>query len=256
MFSVRSLEVGSIEVPGPEVFWMSAWNEWVKLCFQVVLIEGRGVKALVNTGFPSDVTALREAWAQAGERAVLRRDPEHEIGAALASAGVEPADITHVLLTPLQIYSTANVALFSNASICLTERGWVHFHTTHDHPHDNRWTSMPRDVLVHLVTDAWDRVRLLADEDEIVPGLRTWWSGVHHRASMVIEVDTPGGVVAISDSFFVYENVEDGRILGINESMQEALETNERVLRTADHIVPLYDPKVFDRYPGGIVSRG
>ncbi len=254
MFGVRSHEVGSIEVPGPQVFWMSAWTEWVSLCFQVVLIEGDGIRALVNTGLPADVTELREGWRRAGERAVLRREPEHEITAALARAGAEPSDITHVLLTPLQLYTTSNVALFSNASICITERGWVHFHTTHHHPHDNRWTSIPKDVLVHLVTDAWDRVRLLADEDEIAPGFRTWWSGVHHRASMVVEVDTPDGVVAISDSFFHYANVEGGRILGINESMQEALATNERVLRTADHIVPLYDPEVFVRYPGGIVS--
>ncbi|HET7567534.1 MAG TPA: hypothetical protein VFJ91_06045, partial [Gaiellaceae bacterium] len=134
-------------------------------------------------------------------------------------------------------------------------RGWVHYHTTHAHPHDNRWTSIAREELVYLVTDAWERVRLLEDEDEVVPGLRTWWSGVHHRASMVVEVDTADGVVAISDSFFSYENVEDGRLLGINESMVEALRANERVLKTAKHVVPLYDPKVFERHPGGIVVR-
>ena len=27
-----------------------------------------------------------------------------------------------------------------------------------------RWNSIPPDVLVHMVTDAWDRVRLLEDE--------------------------------------------------------------------------------------------
>lgn len=255
MYSVRSLKVGGIEVPGPQVFWMSSWDDWIPLLFQVVLIEGDGVRALVNTGLPTDIAALRDAWATAGERAVLRRDPEWEIGSALAGAGVEPDDITHVILTPLQLYTTSNIALFANASICLSQRGWVHFHTTHEHPHDDRWTSITRDVLVHLVTDAWDRVRLLSDEDEIAPGLRTWWSGVHHRASIVVEVDTPNGVVAISDSFFHYENVEGGRILGINESMDEALRTNDRVLQVADHIVPLYDPKVFERYPGGIVSQ-
>jgi hypothetical protein len=35
--------------------------------------------------------------------------------------------------------------------------------------------------------------------------------------------------------------------------MYEALRTNERVLKTAKHVVPLYDPKVFERYPGGVV---
>jgi hypothetical protein len=161
-----------------------------------------------------------------------------------------------VIVTPFQLYTTGNIPLFENAEICLSKRGWVHYHTTHDHPHDARWNSISQDVLVHLVTDAWDRVRLLEDEDEVVPGVRTWFSGTHHRASVAVEVDTDDGIVVISDSFFYYENVEDGRLLGINENMYEALAANERTLRVASHIVPLYDPKVFDRYPGGVVVKG
>ena len=57
-----------------------------------------------------------------------------------------------------------------------------------------------------------------------------------------------------SDAFFHYENVEDDRLLGINESMYEALACYERTRRVADHVVPLYDPKVFDRYPGGVLA--
>lgn len=253
-FSVRSFKVGEVDVPGPELFWMSDWDAWYPLCFQVVLVQGDGVNALVNTGFARDPRVIRDLWISLlGERGRLRRSAQEEIEAVLGSAGLTPADVTHVLLTPFQLYTTGNVTLFDNAQFCFTKRGWVHYHTTHAHPHDNRWTSIARDELVYLVTDAWDRVRLLEDEDEIIPGIRTWWSGVHHRASMVVEVDSTDGVVAISDSFFYYENVEDGRLLGINESMYEALAAYERVLATAKHIVPLYDPKVFERYPGGVV---
>jgi hypothetical protein len=66
--------------------------------------------------------------------------------------------------------------------------------------------------------------------------------------------ETGEGVVAISDSFFVYENIEDGRALGLNESFEEMVRVNARVLRTARHIVPLYDHRVFERYPGGVIA--
>src|SRR5690606_5019636 len=122
------------------------------------------------------------------------------------------------------------------------------------HPHDNRTTSIPDHILTELVTTAWDRVRLLNDEDEIAPGLRTWWSGGHHRASLVVEVDTNIGVVAISDSFFHERNVTENIPLGINENMYEILDTYARIRRTADRILPLYDPSNFERYPGGIVA--
>lgn len=255
-FSVQSLKVGEVEVPGPELFWLSDFDKWYPLAFQVVVLRQGDTVALVNTG-PRDLEPINELWVSLlGERGTLRRSPEEEIVPALASVGLSPADVTHLICTPFQLYSTGNIPLFENAQLCLSKRGWIHYHTTHDHPHDARWNSISKDVLVHLVTDAWDRVRLLEDEDEVVPGLRTWFSGTHHRASIAVEVDTDDGVVVISDSFFYYENVEDGRLLGINENMYEALAANERALRVAKHLVPLYDPKVFSRYPGGIVVKG
>jgi len=254
-YTVRLLPVGRADVPGPELFWMGGWDQWFPLLFQAVLIQGDGVTALVNTGPAKDLAPMNEHWVTVlGERAPMRREEGEFITDALAAAGVAPADVTHVLLTPLQLYSVSNVMAFPNARICLTERGWVHFHTTHEHPHDNRATSLPDELLVHLVTDAWPRVRLLADEDELAPGLRTWWSGVHHRASMVVEVDTAHGVAAISDSYFYLENVTDNVPMGINESMAEALATYRRVRDTAQLIVPLYDPKNLERFPDGVVA--
>lgn len=256
MFGVRSVKVGSVEVPGPELFWMSGWDEWYPLAFQVVVIQGEDVTALVNTGPPADLAPINDLWVQQlGPRAEMRRAPEEEIVPALSAVGVRPEDVTHVVLTPFQLYTTGNVPLFKNAEICVSKKGWIHYHTTHEHPHDARWNSIPKDVLVHMVTDAWPRLRLLDEEDVVVPGLRTWWTGAHHRASMAVEVDSAAGVVVISDSFFHYENVEESRILGINENMYEALAAYERARSTADHLVPLYDPKVFDRYPDGVVAK-
>ncbi|MGW0228725.1 hypothetical protein ACWDWO_10470 [Actinopolymorpha singaporensis] len=254
-FRVDVLPLGRGDVPGPELFWMSGWDEWHTLLFQSVLLRGDGVTALVNTGPARDLEPMNAHWEKVlGARARMRREPGEFVVDQLARFGLAPEDVTHVVLTPLQLYTVSNVALFTNARICVAERGWVHFHTTHAHPHDNRATSLPDDVLVHLVTEAWPRVRLLADEDELAPGLRTWWSGVHHRASVVVEADTPRGVVAISDSFFVLDNVEKNIPIGINENMYEAIAAYERVRRTADVIVPLYDPRNLERFAGGRVA--
>lgn len=259
-YSVRVLSVGTSKIRGPEVFWMSAWEEILPLAFNVTLIRGNGLAVLVNASPPDDTTSIERDFPQmrylhnepVGD---LKRESQHFMLGALEKLDLTPDDITHVLLTPLELYTTGTLHLFQNALIGITKRGWVHFHTTHDHPHDIRWRSFPRDTLVDLVTDSWDRVLLLEDEDEVAPGLRTWWSGSHHRESMVVEVDTDVGVVAISDSFFYYENVEEGRLLGLCENMYEALECNERVLRSADHIVPIHDPKVFERYKDGVIAQ-
>jgi hypothetical protein len=259
-YSVRSLDVGTSEILGPQLFWMDAWDQWFPLQFQSILIRGNGVNALVNTAPPLDLETIHAEfpdleWSQPpGGRGRLVREPEQDLVAALASAGVTPDDITHVILTPLELYSTGRLDLFERARICISRRGWIHYHTTHDHPHDRRWRSFSRSTLARLVGEDWPRVRLLLDEDEIAPGLRTWWSGGHHRASIVVEVDTERGVVSISDSFFYFENVEAMRPIGLLESMEEALAAYARVADVSAHLVPLHDPKVFERYPNGVVA--
>lgn len=254
-YQVRMLSMGRGDVPGPEAYWMSRWDEWIPLRFQVALIRGHGVTALVNTGPAADIGPMNAKWTQVlGERAVLRREPGEYVLDQLAAHGIAPDDVTHVLLTPLQLYTVSNVPAFRNAQICLTERGWTHFHTTHAHPHDDRSTSIPDEVLVHLVTDAWPRVRLLADEDTVAPGLRTWWSGGHHRASMVVEVDTDAGVVALSDTYFLRDNVTADHPIGISENMYECLAAHARVRGSAEHVVGLYDPANFERYPDGRIA--
>jgi hypothetical protein len=252
---VDVVSVGRTEIPGPELFWMSDWDQWHPLSINVGVLRSDGRVVLVNTGAPDDLTALNARWMSIfGERGRLQRTDDETLVARLAALGVDAADVTDVVCTPFQAYSTAGIPLFANAVIHLSKRGWVHFHTTHDHPHDDRWTSLSPEVLTHLVVDAWDRVHLLEDEDEVCPGVRTWFSGVHHRASVAVEVDSSAGTVVLSDSFFYYENVEGDRLLGINEDMYEGIACYERARRVADHLVPLYDPKVFDRYPHGVVA--
>jgi hypothetical protein len=253
---VDVVSVGRTEIPGPELFWMSDWDKWYELTFNVGVIRDDEHVVLVNTGGPDDLSAINARWMSIfGEKGRFHRTDDEKLIARLAALGVEPADVTDIVVTPFQAYSTAGIPRFLNARIHLSKRGWVHFHTTHDHPHDDRWTSLSPEVLTYLVVDGWDRVHLLEDEDEIVPGVRTWFSGVHHRASVAIEVDSSDGVVVLSDSFFYYENVEDDRLLGINENMYEGIAAYARTRQVADHIVPLYDPKVFDRYPNGVVAK-
>ncbi|MGH9298693.1 MAG: hypothetical protein ACRDZT_02115, partial [Acidimicrobiales bacterium] len=251
-YRVTALNAGEFEIPGPELFWMGAWGEWYRLNLIVLLVQGDGVTALVNTGPPDDIGPLNDLFVQAvGERGRLNVGPEHSVVAQLTRLGVSPEAVTHLLVTPFQAYASGGIGRFPGAQVCLSKRGWLSYHTTHTHPHDGRDLMFTKSIVTALVTDRWDQVRLLEDEDEILPGLRTWFAGTHHRASVAVEIDTRLGTVVASDAFFHYANIEQNRLLGINESMYEGLSTYERARRSADIIVPLYEPRVFERHPGG-----
>ena len=163
--------------------------------------------------------------------------------------------MTHVLLTPLQAYATANIHLFPNAQICLSKRGWIEdFHAPKFPMHVPRDLRIPDEALRYLMFEGNEKLRLLEDEDEIVPGIRAFWAGVHHRSSMAYVIKTAKGGVLVSDAFFKYGNVERMEPLGIMESMEECFRTYERVRREADIIIPLYDPEVLARHQNGIVA--
>lgn len=251
---VDAIRLGGWEwAPGWEIFWMdgSAADDQLQL-IGLVIRTGEHV-VLVNCG-PDPATLPKKDPGRENQH-VLEVRPGEELDTALGSVGLTTEQITHVIVTPFQTYSVGNLLRFPNAQLCLSRTGWIDFHAPRwkQHPHDKRWSCIPQDVLVGLVTDAWDRVRLV-DDEEIVPGVETFWTGVHHRASLAVKVQTANGVIIASDSFMRVENITRRHPIGINESMEEALTAYDRIAREADILIPLYDPYVFDRHPGGRIA--
>jgi hypothetical protein len=241
--------------PGWEIFWMDPHAADEPLALLGIVIRSGPNVVLVNCGpDPADLPRLNAKWAGFDPRHQVTIRPEEQLDAALASAGVTRADITHVIATPFQGYALGNMLAFPNAQLCLSRVGWIDFHAPRwrPHPHDDRWFCIPEPVLVGLVTHAWDRVRLVHDE-EIVPGVDTIWTGVHHRSTLAVRIQTRAGVAIASDAFMRVENITRRHPIGINESLEEALTAYDRIAREADILLPLYDDGVFARHPGGIV---
>jgi glyoxylase-like metal-dependent hydrolase (beta-lactamase superfamily II) len=256
-YTVQAFNGGTFWVPGPEVYWMEAWNQREEMNALIYLVRGGDNNILINTGPPRDLTIINQAWLNFfgyPEARIVRSDeqlPEN----LLRSAGLTPDDITLVLVTPLQAYATANIPLFRNATIAISRRGWIEdFQAPYYHLHVPRHLRIPRDVNHYLQNEGWEKLRLLADEEEVLPGIRVFWAGVHHRSSIAIAIDTDKGRLILSDCFFKYGNVEQGRYLGVMESMMEADATWARIRKEADFFASIYDPEVFHRHPGGILA--
>jgi hypothetical protein len=254
-YRVDVLKMAETEVPGPEVFWMSHWDTWETLFFQMVVIRGGGYTAIINTGPPANLSQMNTAWESfAGPRCQLKRSEGELPLNALASIGVKPEEVDHILLTPLQAYATANIPVFSNAKICFSRRGWIEdIMAPLPHIHVPRHLCIPDDVLNYLIFEAWERVRLLEDDEEIFPGVHGWWAGTHHRSSMVYSIPTEAGLVMAGDCAFKYENLH-GPPLGIAECIMEGTKAYSRIRKEATIFLPLYDPALQARFPDGRVA--
>jgi len=255
-FTVDVRSAGGMPLPGPEVFWMSAWDEWFDARFWMVIARDGTNTVLLNTGPPPDLEPLNTLWlgSHPSGKVQFTRTADERPEAALASLGLTPADVTHVVLTPIVAYTVGNLPLFPNAQYVMSRRGWIEDILAPPYPpHIPREIFLPDDLLSYLLFEARDRLRLVAEE-EIVPGLRVWESKVHHRSSLAVCFDTAAGSVVATDSAFAYRNVEDNVYLGIGESYPEAMATYARLRAEADVLIPLYEPEVLERHPGGKIA--
>jgi glyoxylase-like metal-dependent hydrolase (beta-lactamase superfamily II) len=242
------------ELPGPAEVMGAHWGEWLHNEFYLVVARNMDRTVVVNSGTPRDMTLPNEFQRRFAERSVPRiRAPMPQ---PLLDIGVQPSDVDLLILTPFTYYTTGNLSLFSKAEICMLRRGWMDFMAPDPYtPQLPRPITIDSDQLKWLVTDGWAQVRLLHDEDEPAPGIRTWFAGSHHRSTMAVEIETERGLVLYSDAFFRYENLEKNAPIGVCESMEEAYRTYERVRKSGAIVLPMLDPEVLVRYPGGRVSN-
>ena len=255
-YTLRMVRSGTVDVPYPEVYWMERFHDWTTIEFQIGVIQGGGKTIVVNTGFPEDISGIAKAWRDyLGERAMLQRPEAWKTKAALQEVGVDPANVDLVIITPIQLYATGNLRMFPNAQFCISRRGWVEDIIAPTYPHHvPRQGCISDEDLFWLMGEKRNSLRLLEDVDEVLPGLNCRWAGVHHRSTILVEVQTTQGLAILSDCAFHFANVEEGRPLGIAESIIEAHAVYRDIKARARHFIPLYEPRIHQRYPGGIIA--
>lgn len=255
-YSIKIIPVAEVDVPSPEVYWMESFQEWTTLRFQLAILRNEDKIILINTGFPDDISGIAKAWKDyLGEKAILQRTDNAKMQAILQRENIRAEQVTHVIITPIQLYATGNLHLFTNAKICFSRRGWIEDIIAPTYPHH-----VPRQGCISDAHLQWlmngnnSNLVLLNDVEELLPGITCKWIGVHHRSSMLVEANTKKGIVGLSDCAFHYSNVEDNRPLGIAESIIEAHAAYKYIRERLSLFVPLYDPRVQQRHANGIVA--
>ena len=255
-YSIQAVKFCEQLCPGPEMYHLAAWGEWINVYFYFWILRGGGKTILVDTGL-RDMDSVNPAIiATFGEKGKFRMDMDREnIPRLLRENNVRPEDVDYVFITHLHLDHAGNIPLFPNATFVISRRGWIETLAP-------RYPSLvpagffPRDVLAYLVGEAYDRLYLAEDDEEdIVPGIGVFWTGGHTMCSQAIKVQTEKGIAVLTgDVAFLYDNIEKNHPVGLSYSIPECLDAMERIRREADIIIPAHDPLVMDRYPGGRIA--
>lgn len=212
-------------------------------------IETPDARIVVDTGFHS-AEGITEMRMRQGMPSYMRRLPEWEVPAALATVGARPEDIDIVILTHLHYDHCGSNRLFTKAHfyahkaeipLALCPPPWAQ-HYLADHAD-------------HII-DIRDRLHPLEDVQVVVPGVWTWRAGGHSPGSIIVMVESDRGPVAImGDVIHDYVNLEHWWPGPGNNfwNLDELVAAYARVRREARVILPGHDWRLWDLYPQGRV---
>ncbi len=210
-----------------------------ELAWSAFLIKGQRRTVLFDTGF--DDPAMARRWRVRGFRRVT---------SIVRTLGVDPEDVTDVVLSHLHWDHAGNVAPFTRARVWVrrAEYDWARSVVAPERfaRHGVHWT----DVEVLQSIERRGHLELLGDRGvEIAPGLRLHLGGLHSRGDQWLEVrvgGTVGTVVIVGDDAASFASLT-----------REAADAARARLRARmaelaggeDHVLMSHDIGIWSRFP-------
>ena len=207
----------------------------------VYVIEGGEKPILVDTG-PRDVEGFNSGTAKYIPGGV-RQKPEERTPQLMERAGIDPADVSHIFITHLHADHYDYFDLFPNAQFVVNKRGFL-----------KSLLGIKRNVMQALAQRWSQSLYLAGNDEEILPGIRTFWLGCHSVCSQAIAVQTERGIaVSAGDVVYMYRNIEENIPIGWADA-DDCLEAMEKIRDAADIVIPGHDPELLRRFPDGVIG--
>jgi len=249
-YTIRAIKVGQCEVREYISFQDSEGQDTRMYNLYVWAVLGGPHPILVETGpNPKHVGDFNRATAKYIPGGV-RQLPEEDTLIALKRVGIDPSDVSHVIVTHLHADHYDYYPAFPNARLVVNRREYEQTRGDADNPEDRG----------HLNPEVFAAIRshpeklILAEDQEILPGIRTVPLGCHTPGSQGVLVQTHVGPVMLTgDVVYLYENIERDRPARSPDPRvcQEAM---AKIRTLADIVLPAHDPLTLVRWPGGVIG--
>ena len=219
-------------------------GEVIDSVYVLWLIRGDGRNVLFDSGFH------RERWFE--EWAIedyIRPDD------AVRLAGVEPEEVTDIVISHAHWDHMGGIDLFPNAAVWIQQDEYLYYTSTAWQPGGRNGGIDPDDIRELVSINSAGRLRLVDGNDrEIMPGLRVFTGARHtYQSQFLLVLGEPNYILA-SDNVYLYRNLEE-RAASLTFDPRDHAANIAAQLRMAelagsmDRIVPGHDALQFERYP-------
>jgi len=215
----------------------------IDLAMTVWLVKGNGRNILVDSGF------YHERFFKDWKLKDFVKPSE-----ALIQAGVQPGEITDVIITHMHWDHADGMDLFPQANIWIQKDELSYYAGEAWQKKNTHGGIDPEDVqtLVRLNTEG--RVSLVnGDNQEILPGVICHTGGRHTYQSQYVSVKGKDGTVVLaSDNMYLYENLEKHLPIAAtldSASNLRAQDHMKQIAASEKFVIPGHDPRVFEKFP-------
>lgn len=244
-YSVKAVRYGTVEgFPLRGLIPEAGADSTLTIAMVFWLVEGPERTVLVDTGY------FRESWTEEfGVTGFLRPDE------AVRLAGVEPAEVTDVVVSHAHWDHMGGLELFPGATVWIQAEEYRYYTGPAWREGGRSGGIDPRDVLALVRANTQGRVRAIpGDSVEILPGLTVFTGARHTFASQYVLVEGAGEPVLLaSDNCYLFRQLETGEA-GATFSPEFADENRHALARmielagARERVVPGHDPGQFRRF--------
>jgi glyoxylase-like metal-dependent hydrolase (beta-lactamase superfamily II) len=223
-------------------------SDSLDIAMMVWLIRGAGRTILVDAGF------YRDKFIRQWRPTEYMRPSD-----AVAQFGVQPSEVTDVIISHIHWDHADGAELFQNARVWLQKDEYEYY--VSDSGTVKQRAIDPDVALMFYRIRTVGRLSLVeGDGKEILPGITVHTGGKHTFASQYVSVRTRSGTVVIaSDNAYLYENLEKRRPISQTLDSVSNLAAQQRMMQLAAsprHIVPGHDMQVYVRFAEALAGGG
>jgi glyoxylase-like metal-dependent hydrolase (beta-lactamase superfamily II) len=242
VYRIYPLRNGACQIAGHHAFHEGKEAETYDYTLYLWLILGGEKPILVDAGL-TQVAEMNRGAAHV-LRQPITQQPYETSRVQLRKFGLTPADIGHVFITHLHFDHVDDLLLYTNAQVYIGKKEWEG--ATRQAP---SWGHGP--ILHEFLNNPQCKQRLVLVEDqEVLPGVASFWIGGHTPGSMAYGVNTAHGkAVFTGDTISLLANFERKTPPGVFANLEECRVAFAKVGARADIVLPSHDPGTTDRWP-------